>query len=136
MITDMVFKRMPWICYIYVISVICLYSVSLPMSVIDLENKLCMEYNINLSSLLIWVMNNASVLGLVEFMLELRSNWLKTECFYMFCINVLLKDGFLKMFKTYNIYCKSRILSVLAGIVDKEACCHKSLSCLLCQILT
>ena len=36
----------------------------------DWENTFCIIFN--LSSLLIWVMNNASVLGLVEFMLELE----------------------------------------------------------------
>ena len=37
---------------------------------IDQENTFCIIFN--LSSLLIRVMNNASVLGLVEFMLELE----------------------------------------------------------------
>ena len=54
----------------------------------------------------------------------------------MFCINVLLKDGFLKMFKSYNIYCKFGILSVLEGILDKAAYYHKSLSCILYRVLT
>ena len=51
----------------------------------------------------------------------------------MFCINVLFE---IWIFKSYNIYCKFGILSVLEEIGDKEACCYKSLSCLLCQILT
>ena len=38
----------------------------------------------------------------------------------MFCIIVLLKDRFLKMFKSYNLYCKIGIPSVLEGIADKK----------------